>query len=343
MASFFIVPLKKCFFFEKNIKMSSTLEISFLHSKTMKKYILLLLLVNLLSPFYITYGQDVIVKKNGEEVKGKVVLVGKKNIQYKNFEDPEFSNQTIDIEKVKKIRFEDGTEKIFDHYLRHYIGISVGGSDALGDFASDNYNNSKAGYAYSGSQYYLDGGLYLVKNFGITMTAGAFRNPMNFGRLKDPFNNQNLNVDVSYPGGGDNKYLGGYIMAGPLYSLKIGKVLAIDTKVLTGIFSLKTPEYALMYNDYQNKRYTFNYGIGKGATLGVMGGLALRFHITRFLGIRIASEFVTATPKTKNHVTKTIQSPGPTSQTVTEEQNITYHKVSIMKMSVGLVYLIKRK
>ncbi|MBX9850825.1 MAG: hypothetical protein K2X86_03615, partial [Cytophagaceae bacterium] len=143
------------------------------------------------SLFYTSAGfaQDVIFKKNGEEVKSKVIEVDKNEITFKTFDDPEFSSQKIKIQEVVKIRYEDGTEKIFPPKIPHYLGIGLGSSMPMGDFKSINISNPEAGYALPGGHLKIEVGFYIFRNLGLAASIGGFNNQLDSSRFIEPYKN----------------------------------------------------------------------------------------------------------------------------------------------------------
>ena len=60
------------------------------------------------------YAQDIIIKKNGEEIKAKIEEIGVTEIKYKKFENLAGPSYTIPKSNVLMIRHENGTNDIFN-------------------------------------------------------------------------------------------------------------------------------------------------------------------------------------------------------------------------------------
>ncbi|TXH53287.1 MAG: hypothetical protein E6Q89_09685 [Bacteroidia bacterium] len=73
----------------------------------MKWLVLFLFLYN------ISYGQDVVTKKDGEELKTKIIEIGVSEIKYKKFDNLEGPIYSIPKKEVSVIKFENGVEEIF--------------------------------------------------------------------------------------------------------------------------------------------------------------------------------------------------------------------------------------
>ena len=74
----------------------------------MKRLILFLVLL----PSFLI-GQDIIIKKNADEIKAKVVEVGMDNIKYKNFDNLQGPSYVIPRVEVFMIRYENGKRDVF--------------------------------------------------------------------------------------------------------------------------------------------------------------------------------------------------------------------------------------
>lgn len=60
-----------------------------------------------------SFAQDILVKKNGEEVKIKTIEIGFTEIKYKNFETPDGPTFIVAKSEVFMIKFENGTKEVF--------------------------------------------------------------------------------------------------------------------------------------------------------------------------------------------------------------------------------------
>lgn len=78
----------------------------------MKKQILFIILSVMLFGSYTLYAQDLIVKRNGDEIKAKVLEISVTEIKYKNFDNINGPLYTILKRDVLFIRYENGTKEI---------------------------------------------------------------------------------------------------------------------------------------------------------------------------------------------------------------------------------------
>lgn len=61
---------------------------------------------------------DVIVQKNGEEIKAKVIEINTKSVKYKDCNDAGSKEKVIKRSELKAIRYSNGTEEIFKEQVR---------------------------------------------------------------------------------------------------------------------------------------------------------------------------------------------------------------------------------
>ena len=74
-----------------------------------------------------TYSQDIIVKKNGEEIKVKTIEISNDNIKYKDFNNQDGPIRNIYTNNVFMVKYENGTKDVFirDNKLTHLKAESV--------------------------------------------------------------------------------------------------------------------------------------------------------------------------------------------------------------------------
>ena len=77
----------------------------------MKNYYFITLLITIVS--FSSFSQDFILKKNGDEIKSKVIEVGTSEIKYRKFESPTGPIYVISKADVFMIKYEDGTKDVF--------------------------------------------------------------------------------------------------------------------------------------------------------------------------------------------------------------------------------------
>lgn len=77
----------------------------------MKKIILIALC---LSSSIITFSQDILTKKNGEDLKVKVIEINQTDIKYKKSDNPSGPTFVISKSDALMVRYEDGTKDMFN-------------------------------------------------------------------------------------------------------------------------------------------------------------------------------------------------------------------------------------
>lgn len=86
----------------------------------MKKHIFLFLMVVPL----LSKSQDFIFKKNGDEIKAKIIEIGKDEIKYKKFENPEGPIYVMEKSIIFLIKYENGSKEVFNKEVDDNKNIS---------------------------------------------------------------------------------------------------------------------------------------------------------------------------------------------------------------------------
>ena len=82
------------------------------HSAIMKKFAVLLLV--LFFACWIASAQDIIIKKNGEDIKATVTEVNPTNVRYKKFDNPDGPLYTIERSDIAVIRYANGENEVYN-------------------------------------------------------------------------------------------------------------------------------------------------------------------------------------------------------------------------------------
>lgn len=73
-----------------------------------------LLVVSMMLCSVFAFAQDLIVKKNGEEVNAKIIEVGAKDVKYKNSTNIEGPTYIIDKSEIVFLKYKNGEKEIFE-------------------------------------------------------------------------------------------------------------------------------------------------------------------------------------------------------------------------------------
>lgn len=106
----------------------------------MKKFILFNLCILLVS--FSGFSQDLITKKNNEDIKAKVIEVSVTDVSYKKFETPEGPIYRVPKSEILMIRYADGSKDVFSDLSTDNMG-SKGKEDARANYHG---KNSGAGW-----------------------------------------------------------------------------------------------------------------------------------------------------------------------------------------------------
>lgn len=64
------------------------------------------------------FSQDLLILRNGDEIKVKVTLVGVEDISYKRYDNLQGPTYSIKIWEIYKIKYENGTEEVFTQHKK---------------------------------------------------------------------------------------------------------------------------------------------------------------------------------------------------------------------------------
>jgi hypothetical protein len=197
---------------------------------------------------------------------------------------------------------------------RHYFGFNVGAALPQGNFASTDYKNEKAGLAQTGLNLNLEGAGYFLPFVGIAGTVGAFTNSIN----ADNYNSSTGTATV-------NKWLNGYLMAGPIVTLPLGK-FSIDGKVLFGAVGTKTPNIKVNYTDGSSDLYDEKFVVNFGYNVGA----SVRYNLISKLALKLNCDYISSNQSVTTN-TK-YNAPGQTEST---SADYTEH-IDVRNINIGL-------
>jgi hypothetical protein len=178
-----------------------------------------------------------------------------------------------------------------DYQARGYFALIGGVSKPLGNYASTNYSNNKAGFAQDGLMTGFDVAFYLHKNFGIGITATyqdqGELNASDVINLANGYNSSFLKDQTTIAAQG--RYQSFNFLAGPQYSF-VRKKFTLDLRVDAGVIkSLATPDLTIVFDYSTNAGDTFyQYSSGSLAVAyGASAGLRYAFSDAWDVGFKL--------------------------------------------------------
>jgi len=160
-----------------------------------------------------------------------------------------------------------------------YIGIGLGGTFALSDFASTSASNSKAGYAGAGAVIDITFATTFGGHFGIAATLRGTANSVQAEALaQDMADALGTNVKLEV-----EPWSLGALLVGPYGNWPLGEVLSIEAKALIGYAQASSPRLKLSHLDggglladqLSANATTFAYALGGGLKFNVSTRLCL--------------------------------------------------------------------
>lgn len=304
-----------------------------------------------------TSAQDSIVTSDGQQIRARVLKIKWKDVQYKVYDDPEFTTYTLKEKEIKTIKTEKGKKYLFNHKLpRAYIGLSIEACIPVGAFGRTDYEKKEPGFAMTGLGGNLLAGFYITKRIGVHFRIGASGNRQDVDAYKkiyadpsDPYEILKVNYDDSRAKQYYNNWSFQTFLLGPMYSFKPAQWLTVDARLSFGITGVQKPALRIYANDSLPMQMTIiKYSIDNekapSKTFNVYGGgLTFRISPVRRIGFLIGVDYLHTGGKI--HFKETIWTAamaqsGQSPQTM--DVNRTFN-IDQIKVSLGIAYQFKRK
>ena len=178
--------------------------------------------------------QDVVYLKNGSIIRGVLIeQVPNKSIKIETADKNVFVYQIDEIEKITKEEIIRGRR--YNAFKRRgYIGLSLGASIPVGDFADESNGAAKTGLRLN----LIDFGYLFTDNIGIAATWFGAANLLDINDV-DPW---------SYGG----------LMAGPLLSFSVSEMVDWDFKPMVGYAVTTVPDFG--FGEEQAPSFAYSLG-----------------------------------------------------------------------------------
>lgn len=233
----------------------------------MKKYLALLLFALITT---VSFGQsnyqDVVYLKNGSIIRGVIIeQVPNKSIKIETADRNVFVYQMEEIEKITKETFDSKKSDFNSSSDRRkgFIGLSLGASIPVGDFADKSDGLAKTGIQLN----LINFGYLFSENFGITATWFGAANPLDADGY-DPW---------SYGG----------IMAGPLLSFPLSQKVEWDFRPMIGYSVTTLPD--------------IGYGTEQASSFALNIGTVFRVNVGSKMALLLSADYFSTKPEFKDY------------------------------------------
>lgn len=201
------------------------------------------------------WAQDVIIKKNGDEMQAKVVEVGTAEIKFKKTDNPDGPVYSIARSEVFMIKYANGAKDVISASndspkekhttgpLKSYIAVSGGIGMPVGKFGTSNPDDSKSGFAKNGVDFNISYALPLGSVLRAGLKAGEQIHSFDGGSLVSQTDGWSYYLsDV----GSITRM---YFMAGLSGVIPTEKI-TLDIHAYLGLASAKYPGYTIYGSEY---------------------------------------------------------------------------------------------
>lgn len=261
----------------------------------MKKTVLLLaiMIVHVHFLFGQNNAQDVVYLKNGSTIRGVIIeQIPNKSLKIETADRNVFVFQLEEIEKITKENSNAAIRGNSSSYKKGFIGIALGPSLPIGDFASKDPKNNSAGYANMGAIFDISFAYKFGKQFGIAALIRSQSNSTDAQALADQLSQE---IPGGISGTVESKMwsIGGY-MVGGYGSFQISSKVSFDARLMLGFLSATTPELKISLSgpggsawikQKSSSSSTFAYLIGAGFKFDVGNRICLLTNLD-FLGAK---------------------------------------------------------
>ncbi|MFC0518902.1 hypothetical protein ACFFGT_32105 [Mucilaginibacter angelicae] len=178
--------------------------------------------------------------------------------------------------------------------LKPYVGLSMGISYALRDFAKADYSNNKSGFGNKGVTFQLDGAYYLHRNFGIGYTF-SYQDQSNFSYDDDLILSQGYTTDFKADQGtvsADKRYRSFNLLVGPQYTF-VWRSLSFDVRASAGAIKSQTsPVLTITVTGVDAQTGSITQESSKGYAFAYGGSAAIRFDMGAGWGLSLKGNYV---------------------------------------------------
>ncbi|MBX3238814.1 MAG: hypothetical protein KIT80_08540 [Chitinophagaceae bacterium] len=214
---------------------------------------------------------------------------------------------------------------------RGYIGISVGSSMPIGNFASKNANASKAGLATTGAIFDVSFAYKLKKNFGLAALLRGQYNPVDVQPLADRMNREFPGVRTYANGDGwsSGGFMGGVYSSSPLNQ----KATAVfELKTLVGFMNTTSPQIDMNASSSEGSIW-IRQNSATATSFSYLIGAGMRFNAGKRIAFILNADYLNYTPNFKNLKTTT-------SMGSSENSNAT-QEIQTLNIGVGIAFRLK--
>ena len=165
---------------------------------------------------------------------------------------------------------------------RQFVGLSVGPSFPLSDFAKTDLSDSTSGFAKTGVAFNFTYSYRFSHNFGMQFVANYCSNKLD----NSTYANELMKVHPAYSvtvQSSQNWSTGGFF-GGPYFRFPIGDVISFDVRGLLGLVVCNSPKatiYATKIDD-QNVKADYYRETSRASGFGYMMGAGVKYRLSHY-------------------------------------------------------------
>jgi len=179
-----------------------------------------------------------------------------------------------------------------------YIGLSLGSSTPMGDFASNNPNNNNSGYAKGGAIFDISFGYKLGKYLGVAALLRGQANPTDAQAIADQIANANPGVSTVV----SSKSWGvGGLMVGGYASVPISAKYSFEPRVLIGFLNATSPDITVTVSSGGNSAW-IKEASASASAFSYLLGIGVKHDVGKRICLLANVDYLGAKPEFSNVV-----------------------------------------
>ncbi len=177
---------------------------------------------------------------------------------------------------------------------KQYIGLAIGPSIPLNDFASTNIADSTSGWAKTGVMIEFTYAYRLTHNFGLMAILSYSGNKFNTSSYKNALQEQH--PDTAFSVISQSNWSGGGILIGPYLRFPLSSTLSWDVRGLFGLYGSTSPEVTINPSTDDGQTDLGNYIRQRASaySYAFMVGTGFKYELSKYY-ILLFADYTTST------------------------------------------------
>ncbi len=214
---------------------------------------------------------------------------------------------------------------------KQYLGLSIGPSFALSDFAKTDLNDSTSGFAKTGVALNFTYAYRLSHNFGFQFMVDYSSNKLDTDKYADELMLANPTYSVQVES--SQNWSSGGLFGGPFLRFPIGDYFSLDVRGLIGYYGSYSPKATIYASSIENQgqKATYYRETSRAYGFGYLLGAGVKYRVSNYY-ITLFADYVGSDLNFKN---------GSGWDWNDEPYKTTFsQKINYLSVAIGLAYVL---